>query len=234
MVVAFIMIALTFRDNVLFRKEFHFLNKENATPRELEIILFCEKLGSEIGWDVSVSHSKKAICSIAFFKRRNATFSYDPEFLDDFSMDVVKAIIAHEFGHIVNNDMDKTRILWSIYVLSHLSLAHFLYEQWFSSFDYSLLIQILLLILVDTLSLIFITFCDLLISRKMEYKADYYAYKLGFGKEIIEFFKQCNEEEPLWFIIIRFILSTHPSYNNRILRIERAMKRNPINEKKFM
>lgn len=147
------------------------------------------------------------------------------------------AILAHELGHLHYKDSVRliailfssfaTRIciiLFGLYVV--------LYNLFISVFDrtlYGIVIGgFLLVILIVFLPIVFINwvggkllnFTMLFINRSEEYRADKFAYNLGYGAELIAYLDNVQTISETDNSILGIIYSTHPAPMKRIGKLE--------------
>ena len=148
----------------------------------------------------------------------------------------IKAIIAHEFGHIATQDSLTNLALivsnWLIYFL--VSIISFFVFIFFAIFDlliFSALFKVEvnrfyiarffkgLLMLVYKLWLEIGILLTLASSRKKEYKADEYARSLGYGASLAVALGHIDRDISLNASVLETIYATHPKTSKRILKL---------------
>ncbi|MFC4596864.1 M48 family metalloprotease [Cohnella hongkongensis] len=163
-----------------------------------------------------------------------------------FSEESVLALVAHEFGHVVSNDMRNQTFLNCFLYVSSMILTFpkkilmwpiaVLIEDYFNIRNVSYVIQFLAGFLIDIIAMGIVKLIILSYSRRREFRADYAAAKI-MGKEkalkmlrefsSIEMPKNNTEHATMAFIgnySFLDIFSTHPNWKRRIKYIERKMK----------
>lgn len=132
----------------------------------------------------------------------------------------IAAIIAHEFGHIVNGDTKLKLIEYAINKTSDLILG-FLISAVASISDNGQRIVFLPLVIIAVffkllqwLLIKILLLGHLAIDRRNEYKADSFVKELGLGNHLISFFEK--KQEIRTFPLLR----THPLLVNRIEKLK--------------
>lgn len=158
----------------------------------------------------------------------------------------VLAIVAHEFGHVVSNDMRNQALLDCLIYVSSMILTFpikmliwpfaVIIENYLNIRNVSYVIHIVAGIVIDIIATRLLKLISLAYSRRREFRADYAAAKIS-GKEATlrmmrEFAKMempnyKTENATMAFIgnySFTDIFSTHPNWKRRIKYIERKMK----------
>ncbi len=169
----------------------------------------------------------------------SATIKYFPE-------ESVLALVAHEFGHVISNDMRNQTFLNCFLHVSNMILTFPIkilmwpisvtIEAYLNINYVSYVIYYVSGFLIDIIALGFVKLITLAYSRRREFHADYAAAKIS-GKEAtlrmlrtfstMEMPRKNTENATLAFIgnySFMDILSTHPNWKRRIKYIERKMK----------
>jgi heat shock protein HtpX len=152
--------------------------------------------------------------------------------VETFSEDQLKAIIAHEIAHIFNFDAMANLFvligngLFSIAVII-CRLFIFLIDFIFSHFEESGVVRFATKMtrLLFDLSILACTFVLQVLlsinSRKSEYKADQFAFEIGYGEEMIDalyLLEKINLSDNR--TVIQRMISSHPRLSARIERLE--------------
>ena len=155
--------------------------------------------------------------------------------VETFSEDELKALIAHEIGHILHGDTTARLYtivgngLFTVFVLITRAFI-FLVDLLQSMFSRSGFVKVIVICTRFTFNLIILAISFLLQialavnSRENEYRADHYAYMLGYGEEMVEalyLLEKINlgdNSGP-----IQKMLAEHPRVTSRIERLETQM-----------
>lgn len=158
--------------------------------------------------------------------------------LKDFDDNEIKGVIAHEFGHLKNNDNVHTRIFIAVGIIGQgiLSLLFFLGNlfnniaklpipaiNWgafligLSCFAIQAFIQFILSIPLFL--------AKMLCSRSSEYRADKYAFELGYGAGLYSFLKRILDTQPQDnHGLLNLLKASHPKTGKRLLKIEKLFE----------
>ena len=150
----------------------------------------------------------------------------------------IKAVLAHEMGHIHYGDCSFLRVfvtvniigqaaLWSIKIfasivgfMSRIPIPFFnLFTALLSGFSW-IWVFVLDLMLVIPLSI-----AAMFGSRRQEYRADEYACSLGFGDELYNFLHKLLNSDYHPPKGLSIIWRTHPSHRNRLHKIDTYMEK---------
>lgn len=132
----------------------------------------------------------------------------------------IAAIIAHEFGHIINGDAKLKLIEYAINRTSDLILGFMIVVVATVSDNGQRIVFLPLVIIAAVFKLIqwlllkILLLGHLVIDRQNEYKADAFVKELGLGNHLISFFGK--EKEIKTFPLLR----THPLLKNRIEKLK--------------
>jgi Zn-dependent protease with chaperone function len=159
------------------------------------------------------------------------------------SEESVLAIVAHEFGHIISNDMRNQAFLNCLVYVSSMILTSpikmliwpiaVIIENYLNVRNVSYVIHIVAGIVIDIIATWILKLISLAYSRRREFRADFAAAKIS-GKQAtlkmlrefsrMEMLRYKTEDATMAFIgnySFTDILSTHPNWKRRIKYIER-------------
>ncbi|MCQ2528016.1 MAG: M48 family metalloprotease [Saccharofermentans sp.] len=144
----------------------------------------------------------------------------------------IKAVLAHEFGHISHKDTDLILLvtMGNFFVTAFITIVKILIGiiRFIAFCDRSgstaFIASTLSLILVDFVMFIWTTIGTLIVfksSRANEYEADMFAYKLGYGNALCAFLDSsaCKSTGRPKGLFGR-LMSSHPKTNSRIARLQ--------------
>lgn len=151
--------------------------------------------------------------------------------MQTFSEDGLKALIAHEIAHILYHDTianiyvwlgNSTFMTWVFLVKGILSVVDFLQKEKKKSMGQ--FVALLVKIIFEAILFLMTFLLQAVVainSRKNEYRADRYAYDLGYGEELVEAF-YLLEKIHLGdnSTVIQRMLKSHPRITARIERLE--------------
>lgn len=168
-----------------------------------------------------------AFCSGMKYK----TISLDDNLVNNFSTEEIVAVFAHEFAHAKHKDSLKSLpfgIITSFTTISLLALV-FKYESIFTAFGFAGINYYFAIYVYHIFLEPFNTILGLItnsMSRKREYRADAFAAKEGYGKELISALKKLFKESlsdvnPHPAVVLLY--DSHPTLSQRITAIERNM-----------
>jgi len=152
--------------------------------------------------------------------------------IETFNEDALKALLAHEIAHIVHGDTIATLYtvvgngLFTVFILINRGFL-FVVDLITALVSRSGFFRIILLLTRYSMELMIIVFMFLMQvvmsinSRKNEFRADKYAYQLGYGEELVEAFlilekMQMGDNRKL----IKKMTASHPRLTRRIGRLE--------------
>ena len=152
--------------------------------------------------------------------------------MQTFSEDQLKALLAHEIAHILNGDTIAALYVWvgngifMIFVLitkAIFTAIEFVQEKYRTQGFWRVVTALAKLFLQASIwGVIFMMQAIMAIdSRRNEYRADRYAYDLGYGEELVEAFYllekiQLGDNST----VIQKMIASHPRITERIERIE--------------
>jgi len=160
--------------------------------------------------------------------------------MESFSPDELKAIMAHEIAHILYGDtmarlyMAVGNGIYTVFVM--ISMAFIFIAEWIeilynkskSSFSPAW-VFITLIKFLFTLILLAIQFLMQMVmsfsSRRCEFRADSYAYELGYGEKLVQAFYlmekiQLGDNRT----VIQKMIASHPRITSRIERLENLLE----------
>ncbi len=157
----------------------------------------------------------------------------------DYPDDVIKAILAHEFGHLAHQDTDRILVvaigntaitaiclmfqfgalmmdfmmkLVAIFTRSEDGLFC-AFMGWISS----VITMVLIAAFMKVWTKLGVLLC-MKTSRSNEYQADEFAYNLGYGNGLLSFFSGFSSEKPKG--LFASLASSHPDNSDRIARLK--------------
>lgn len=162
--------------------------------------------------------------------------------LAEFDPDEMKALLAHELGHIIHRDTTysmtqyaiSTAYAWIFHIFNlGIFLLTFIYNilrfipiiNWIAFLF--ILITLFIQVFVYILNFILDFFLLLLIpfgSRRQEYRADRYAYELGYGKPMLSVLEKFRRYGDTYGLKSQLI-SSHPPHYKRIHKIEELIEK---------
>ncbi|HPI38770.1 MAG TPA: M48 family metallopeptidase [Ignavibacteriaceae bacterium] len=151
--------------------------------------------------------------------------------LDNYSVDEIETVLAHEIGHYEKKHIIKNIVLNTVLNFFTLYMIALIYEELLPVFGFSELTQIAALPMLVLLSIIIsLLLTPVLnsISRKYEYEADKYAIeKTGKGEVFIGTLEKLTEQnlgdkEPHPFV--EWFFYSHPSIKRRVAFINSLVK----------
>lgn len=155
--------------------------------------------------------------------------------VDNYTEGQITAVFAHELGHFKHRDSAKMLVgsLLNLFVILAAIAAFVLLPEISTSYGFegaSLFFGVLVVLLTDILSLIstLLVACISYFSRQAEYRADAFAVKNGYGKELISALKKLayddmNDLNPHPFIVA--MEYSHPPMHERFEHIEKCIKK---------
>ena len=203
--------------------------KEYLVPIFNEVYEQAKQRNPELGHIEMCVIDKVAVNAYALGKH---TVAVTKGAMKTFSEDQLKALIAHEIAHILHHDTiaslylwigNSTFLMWIFLVKGILSIADLLQEKnKKKSMGQAVAILVKIIFEVMMFLLLFLMQAVAAInSRKNEYRADRYAYNLGYGEELVEAFYllekiQLGDNST----VIQRMLKSHPRITARIEQIE--------------
>ena len=155
--------------------------------------------------------------------------------LDNYSIDEIETVIAHELGHFKKKHVVKNIFIGTASSFITLFVIALLYQNSLSWFGFDSITQVAalpLLALWSTLIGIIQSPLGNILSRKFEYEADEYAVietknPFAFKKTLEKLTDQnLGDKEPHPFV--EWFFYSHPSINNRLQAIEKFAKENNL------
>ena len=156
--------------------------------------------------------------------------------MQTFKEDQLKAILAHEIGHIVNHDTIASLYAWvgngiftALIVITKaiLTVIDFIQDKNKTKGFWRIIVVITKIMFEAVMfALMFLMQAVIAISsRKNEYRADHYVYELGYGEELVDAFYLL---EKIHFgdnsTVIQKMIASHPRITSRIAKIEVEME----------
>ena len=160
----------------------------------------------------------------------------------DLTDDEIMGVLAHELGHLANRHSEIQLIiggsnLFISGILLALKIISWLVVAIFSLFAINTKSTIASIVIFLTgvcsayLIGLWTKFCLLfmrLSMRQNEYVADKFAYKIGYGNQLINALDRTNIDIASENQFLRALNSTHPNYNERIARIQQYVLCNDV------
>lgn len=143
----------------------------------------------------------------------------------------IKGVLAHEFGHLSKKDTD---LILLITIGNMFATMFFLFYRWtfiiagiivgFMMRSWSaLLITFFVDVLLVAIMALWTKLGTMLVmhtSRNNEYEADHFAFKLGYGKPLIEVLDSFNHDIENQKGIVAALIASHPDPDERIAKIQ--------------
>ena len=197
-----------------------------------KLLALCSKYNVRVKKIVVRDASRRTTKSNAFCSgMKYKTISLDDNLVNNFSTDEIIAVFAHEFAHAKHKDSIKGLpfgILTSFATISLLALI-LKYESIFTAFgfvgiNYFFAIYVYRIFLEPFNTILGVITNSM--SRKREYRADAFAAKEGYGKELISALKKLFKESladvnPHPAVVVLY--DSHPTLSQRISAIEQNM-----------
>ena len=197
------------------------------------IIALCEKYDIKVKRIVVKDASRRTTKANAFCTGfgKKKTISLDDNLVNNYSMDEIVAVFAHEFAHAKYKHTLKTlpfgifRMVFLLVVfIVLLNFESISLAFGFREMNYMIVLLVLGLIIWPIE--ILLDYIANLLSRKHEYEADAFTAKEGYGEMLISALKKLNKESlsdinphPL---IVKLTYS-HPTLSERITAIRKAI-----------
>ena len=204
--------------------------KEYLLPLFQEVYKQAKENNPELGYIELCIIDKKTVNACALGKR---TIAVTKGAIETFSPDELKAIIAHEIAHILYGDtmarlyMTVGNGIFTIFILASqliIFVADWV-ERNFSKTKMSfagVIITIVKLVFMMTLLLVqfLMQFVVAISSRKSEFRADRYAYDLGYGEKLVETLYLLEKMQLGDSTVIQKMTASHPRITARIEKLE--------------
>jgi len=239
---AAIIIFFMFMSYLSLKKQYEFTELENGALRDkiVDMMKDCKKKVQKIQ---VYNESKKSTSKNAFLLKLLwiREFGIADNFMNENSENELLAVLAHEIGHLKHKkdiyDYSKYVLLgliflFFIWLLPHIDIIKNMNSIILTTFNLSTnnyyVSFLVLSILLNPLMILFEAYMNT-ITRIQEYEADENSVKLGYGKELIQTFKQLSNDElvdvnPHPFV--EFMTYNHPGMYNRIKHIQEKMEDN--------
>lgn len=151
----------------------------------------------------------------------------------------IKAVLAHEFGHLANKDTDFILFITigNLFVTVGFTIARWIFLAFGFMFGFinRSLGQILVVLFVDFILLglmkLWTKLGTLLVmktSRDNEYKADEFAHKLGYGNELIDVIDSFNGASGSSKGLFATLAASHPDPDQRIGHLQKLRREHQI------
>jgi len=202
--------------------EVHELSREHfdkVTNAAKNVLLKANKLDKNNGPKQLHMYEYKSDQVNAFQMSLDGSIAISSQAIIELNNRELEALIAHEVGHLANNDIyinslvssSNMTIKLTVYFLSFIIaiIGIFASESWKDLFKTGIALS--LFYILDNI----ISIPLLYTMRQDEYKADYYAKSLGYGKELSKILSMDNLGDKG-----NILFSTHPK---SMLRIERLL-----------
>jgi len=141
--------------------------------------------------------------------------------------EMIKGALAHEFGHLTYGDTLPRCFLragniysWLILGLANVFLIMARAIYIITGHLYLAKIIEFIFTSIQNIYLLLLDFLMNFNARRNEYKADHYAYEIGYGKEILHFFYYLHRNYRGNLSFFQRIMHTHPETTSRIEALE--------------
>ena len=239
---ALILVFFMFMSYLSLKKQYEFSELENDELRsKIEDMMKDSK--KKVKKIQVYNESKKSTSKNAFLLKLLwiREFGIADNFMNENCEDELLAVLAHEIGHLKHKkdiyDYSKYILLGIVlilfvWLLPHIELIKDLNSIILTTFNLetnNYYVSFLVIsIILNPLMVLFEAYMNT-ITRIQEYEADEHSVKMGYGKELIQTFKQLSNDElvdvnPHPFV--EFMTYNHPGMYNRIKHIQEKMESN--------
>jgi heat shock protein HtpX len=235
-------ISITFGDRLLLKGEEYILlnDKENLTPEEQQLLNIVE----EISLSARLRHTPKVYIIDAPYmnafasgwKEENSMVAITTALLEKLTRSEITAVMAHEIGHIRNEDVKLTMLVGILTNILLFIVDHIFYFMIKTSGDDNKFkgpLTLIFLILNITLPILTIVL-QMYLSRTREYMADAASVEFTYDKEAMinallkisgdykeNFYNNTNPMRRAAYLFDpSSLFSTHPSVEKRIAALE--------------
>ena len=239
---AAIIIFFMFMSYLSLKKQYEFTELENGALRD-KIESMMKDSKKKVQKIQVYNESKKSTSKNAFLLKLLwiREFGIADNFMNENSENELLAVLAHEIGHLKHKkdiyDYSKYILLGFVlllfvWLLPHIDIIKNINSIILSTFNLSMnnyyVSFLVISILLNPIMILFEAYNNT-ITRIQEYEADDHSVKMGYGKELIQTFKQLSNDElvdvnPHPFV--EFMTYNHPGMYNRIKHIQEKMEDN--------